>query len=160
MTTALEGGERSASRPGRTLPPGKTRYPLYRRLGGPQGRSGQVRKISPPSGILSPDRPARSQLLYRLSYSAHVETCSCMFITCTGVGLKMSNFHAVCPVQVSVDSVAALPWLIAFVRCKCLWTVLLHCRGLLHHEDPVCRSPPPLPRYLPSDYKAPYYSRA
>jgi hypothetical protein len=28
------------------LPPGKTRYPLYRRLGGPQGRSGQVRKIS------------------------------------------------------------------------------------------------------------------
>jgi hypothetical protein len=30
------------------LPPGKTRYPLCRRLGGPQGRSGQVRKISPP----------------------------------------------------------------------------------------------------------------
>jgi len=27
---------------------GKTRYPLYRRVGGPQGRSGQVRKISPP----------------------------------------------------------------------------------------------------------------
>ena len=45
MTTALEGSEGSASRPGRSLPPGKTRYPLYRRLGGPQGRSGQVRKI-------------------------------------------------------------------------------------------------------------------
>ena len=30
------------------LPPGKTRYPLYRRLGGPKGRSGRVRKISPP----------------------------------------------------------------------------------------------------------------
>ena len=29
------------------LPPGKTRYPLYRRLGGPQGRYGRVRKISP-----------------------------------------------------------------------------------------------------------------
>ena len=51
MTTALEGGEGSVSRPGRSLPPGKTRYPLYRRLGGPQGQSGQVRKISPPSGI-------------------------------------------------------------------------------------------------------------
>jgi hypothetical protein len=25
------------------LPPGNTRYPLYRRLGGPQGRSGRVR---------------------------------------------------------------------------------------------------------------------
>ena len=47
MTTALEGGEWSASHPGCSLPPGKTRYPLYRRLGGPQGRSGQVRKILP-----------------------------------------------------------------------------------------------------------------
>ena len=28
------------------LPPGNTRYPLYRRLGGSQGRYGQVRKIS------------------------------------------------------------------------------------------------------------------
>ena len=46
MTTALEGGEGSASRPGRSLPPGKTRYPLYRRLTGPQGRSGQMGKIS------------------------------------------------------------------------------------------------------------------
>ena len=36
----------SASRPGRSLPPGKKRDPFYRRLGGPQGRSGQVRKIS------------------------------------------------------------------------------------------------------------------
>jgi hypothetical protein len=40
MTTALEVGEWSASRPGRSLPPGRTRYPMYRRLGGPQGRSG------------------------------------------------------------------------------------------------------------------------
>jgi hypothetical protein len=32
MTTPLEGGEWSAARPGRTLSPGKTRYPLYRSL--------------------------------------------------------------------------------------------------------------------------------
>ena len=44
-------GEGSASRPGRSLPPGKTRYTLYRRLGGPQGRSGTMRKISPPPGF-------------------------------------------------------------------------------------------------------------
>jgi len=80
--TALEGGEETASCPGRSLPPGKTRYPLYRRLGGPQGRSGQVRKISPPTGIQSPDRPVRSQSLYRLSYpSPHIkfgyEKCKC-----------------------------------------------------------------------------------
>jgi hypothetical protein len=29
----------------------KTRYPLYRRLGGPQKRSERMRKISPPPGF-------------------------------------------------------------------------------------------------------------
>jgi hypothetical protein len=33
------------------LPQRKKRYPLYRRLGGPQGWSGQVSKISPPLGF-------------------------------------------------------------------------------------------------------------
>ena len=51
FTSALEEGEGSASRPRRTLPPGETRYPFYRRLDGPQGRSGQVRTISPPLGF-------------------------------------------------------------------------------------------------------------
>jgi hypothetical protein len=51
MTAALEGGEWSAARLSRTLPPGKTRYPLYKRLGEPQGWSGQVRKISPSPGF-------------------------------------------------------------------------------------------------------------
>ena len=31
--------------------PGKSRHPFYRRLGGPQVRSGQVRKISPSRGL-------------------------------------------------------------------------------------------------------------
>ena len=42
------GGQHHASA---ALRPGKTRYPSYRRLGGPQGRSGRVRKISPPPGF-------------------------------------------------------------------------------------------------------------
>jgi len=54
------------------LTPGKTRYPLYRKLGGPQGRSGQVRENLAPTGIRSPDRPARSQSLHRLRYPAHM----------------------------------------------------------------------------------------
>jgi hypothetical protein len=33
------------------LPAGKTRYPFYRKLGRPQGRSGQVRKFSPSPGF-------------------------------------------------------------------------------------------------------------
>ena len=52
MTATLEGGELSAARPGRTLPLGKTRYPLYRRLGGPQGRSGRAENLVP-TGIRS-----------------------------------------------------------------------------------------------------------
>ena len=51
MTTALEGCEGLASRPGRSSSSGKTRYTLYRRMGGSQGRCGQVRKISPTPGI-------------------------------------------------------------------------------------------------------------
>jgi hypothetical protein len=38
------------SRPGR-FNPEKTQYPLYRRLGGTQGRPGRVRKISPSPGF-------------------------------------------------------------------------------------------------------------
>jgi hypothetical protein len=52
MTAALEGGEWSAARPGRTLPPGKTRYPPYRRLGGRQGQSERAEYLVP-TGIRS-----------------------------------------------------------------------------------------------------------
>ena len=52
MTAALEGGEWSASRPSCTLPLGETWYPLYRRLGGPQGHSGQAENPVP-TGIRS-----------------------------------------------------------------------------------------------------------
>jgi hypothetical protein len=44
---------------------GKTRYQMYRRLSGPQVRSGRGRKISPPTG-LNP----RTVSLYRLNYTA------------------------------------------------------------------------------------------
>jgi hypothetical protein len=44
------GGQSHALAP---LPPGKTRYPLYRRPGGPQDQSGRVRKISPQRDSIS-----------------------------------------------------------------------------------------------------------
>ena len=47
----LDGGGWSTPRPGRFTPRKETRYPLYRRLGGPQGRSGQLQKISPLPGF-------------------------------------------------------------------------------------------------------------
>jgi hypothetical protein len=59
LTSALDGvgGQRHAPA---ALPPGKTRYLLYRRLGGPQSRTGQVRKNSSQPGFdprsVQPDR--------------------------------------------------------------------------------------------------------
>ena len=50
LTSALDGvgGQRHAPA---TLPPGKTRFPLYKMLRGPQGRSGRERKILPQTGL-------------------------------------------------------------------------------------------------------------
>jgi hypothetical protein len=50
LTSALDGvgGQRHAPV---ALPPGRTRYPLYRRMGGPQARFGRVQKILPPPGF-------------------------------------------------------------------------------------------------------------
>jgi hypothetical protein len=46
LTSALDGVDDQRHAPA-ALPSGKIRYPLYSRLGWPQCRSGQVRKISP-----------------------------------------------------------------------------------------------------------------
>ena len=70
MTATLEGGEWSAACPGRTLPLGKTRYPLYRRLGWPQGLSGRAENLVP-TGIPSRTVQPVAQWLHRLSYPAH-----------------------------------------------------------------------------------------
>jgi hypothetical protein len=51
LTSALDGGVGGQRNAPAALPPGKTRYPLYRRLGGSQGRAGRLRKISPPPGF-------------------------------------------------------------------------------------------------------------
>jgi hypothetical protein len=72
MTTALEGVRAQRHAPA-ALTPEKTRYPLCRWLGGPQGRSGQVRKIKPTPGF-DPRivQPVASRSLYRLRYPAHL----------------------------------------------------------------------------------------
>ena len=70
MTVALEGGEWSAARPGRILPPGIDSVPTLQKAGwapGPVWAGGK----SCPHRDWIPDRPARSQSLYRLSYPAH-----------------------------------------------------------------------------------------
>ena len=110
MTAALEGGEWSATLPGRTLPPGKTRYPFYRRLGEPQGRSGRGGKSRSHRDSI-PDRPARSQSLYRLSYPAHLHAKYLLFLSDFNEiriflnrfskNTQISNFMKIRPVRAS-----------------------------------------------------------
>jgi hypothetical protein len=55
------GGQLHAPPPGFTHDK-QTRYQLYKKLGGPQGQSGRVRKISPQSGFdHRKDRPVSSR---------------------------------------------------------------------------------------------------
>jgi len=70
--TALEGDEGSASRPGRSLPPGKDLIPIVQEAGWAPGQVWTGAENLAPTGIRSPDRPARSQSLYWLSYPAHI----------------------------------------------------------------------------------------
>jgi hypothetical protein len=67
------------------LPPGKeTPYQLYRRLGGPQGRSGRVRKISPPPGFdPRPVKPVASRYTdYAIQHVAVLKKNTLVFIYC------------------------------------------------------------------------------
>ena len=59
LTSALDGVGSQCHAPA-ILPPRIIRYQLYRRLGGLQGQSGRVWKISPPSSSRSPDHPTAS----------------------------------------------------------------------------------------------------
>jgi len=71
MTATQEGGECSAARPSRNLPPGKTRYPFYRRLGGPQRPFGRVEKSRPHRDSI-PDRPAPSHWATRSTIMTYI----------------------------------------------------------------------------------------
>jgi len=66
-TSVLDGGGWSMPCPSQ-FTPGMTRYPLYRRLGGPQERSGRVRKISSPPPGFDPRTVQSAASRYRLSY--------------------------------------------------------------------------------------------
>jgi hypothetical protein len=71
--------------PGRFSPEKETRYPLYRRLGGPQGRYG-CRKFAPPPRNSIPGPCVRRESLYRLSYPGPA-CCFISFRIVTGSGL-------------------------------------------------------------------------
>jgi hypothetical protein len=84
MTSALGGGGWSAPRPCR-FTPGKDPVPIVQEASWAPGSVWTCAKNFAPTGIRSLDRPARSQLLYRLNYPAHAppETVTHFFrLTC------------------------------------------------------------------------------
>ena len=66
-TSALDGGGCSTSRPGR-FTPGKDPVPIVQEGGLAPGPVWKGAENVASIGIRSPDRPARSESLYRLSY--------------------------------------------------------------------------------------------
>jgi rRNA maturation protein Nop10 len=90
LTSALDGGECSKPRPDR-FNPEKPSYPLYERLHGSKGRWENL----VPTGIRSPDRPARSESLYWPRYPANMR-CSSDF----SVGKKEFEIYRNYPMRV------------------------------------------------------------
>ena len=76
MTAALEGSEWSAARPGRTLPPGKDPVPILQEAGWDPEPVWTGEKSRPHRDSI-PDRPARSQSLYRPTPSTYLEKNNC-----------------------------------------------------------------------------------
>jgi len=62
LTSVLEGGEGSKSRPGRTLPPGKDPVPIVQEAVWASGTVWTGAESLAPIGIRSPDRSACRQL--------------------------------------------------------------------------------------------------
>jgi len=82
LTLALYGGARSTSRPGRVTPGEKEPVPNVQEAWwdpGPTWMGAEDLAPPPPKiGIRSPDRPARSDSLYRLSYRGALQYESLM----------------------------------------------------------------------------------
>ena len=70
MTTALEGVRVSVT-PRPLFTPGKDPVPIVQEAGWTPGPVWTGAENLAPTGIRSPDRPARSHSLYRLSYPAY-----------------------------------------------------------------------------------------
>ena len=105
MITALEGGERSASRPGRSLPSGKDPVPIAQEAGWVPGPVSTGAENLSPTGIRSPDRPARSQSLYRLRYPAHSRA---IHASKTALGRQNATTGSTQPIRFRVECLLLL----------------------------------------------------
>jgi hypothetical protein len=94
-----------APRPGRFTPGRETRYPLYRRLGGPQGRSGRLRKVSPPPGFDS--RTVQPVASRHSDYAIPAHIYVVVWLYLWWYGHKLSNTGALCMCSIHFISISA-----------------------------------------------------
>jgi hypothetical protein len=165
------GGQRHASA---ALLLGKTRFPLYRRLGGSQGRSGQVRNISSPPGFdpqtVQPvdsryaywDTPAsldHGSLSYvfhsRHSLKANAATISEQATATSRTLLQLkADSHIACrahavPLQCRATKCLECVFPIWFIKCGCVWYTLAMPRACHALTMPFFSRPRPV-GYLPA----------
>ena len=116
MTTALEGSEWSAAHPSHTLLPGKTRYLFYRRLGGPQGWSGQAENLVPTGVRFWTVQPLFSLYtdwatwpIIREYYSVYtaIGICHAVYVDWLLTGLE---WNVIAPVAIHNDTFAYFLW--------------------------------------------------
>ena len=104
LTSALEGvgGLRHVAA---ALPPRKTRYPMCRRLGGPQSQTGRVRKNLPPPGF----DPRTVQPVASLYTDCPMCVCVCVCIH-THTHTKLTGPSGVLPISRMRGSIPPPPY--------------------------------------------------
>jgi hypothetical protein len=108
------GGERRGPT---ALHPGKTQYPLYRSLGGPQDRSGRVRKISLPPGFdpqivqLVPSRYTNWATPAHLSFHKII----CFLLCCVASRLVIQRVRQVVGRLAGWLGICSLVWLVGWL---------------------------------------------
>ena len=117
------------------LPPGKTRYPLYRRLGVHHGWSGRVQKISPPPGFdpqtVQPVASSYTDWAIPAHPGLQLEVCRmeilCIFKKNTQVTKEqVKTFVYVRVTIVSCTSTLWRKWFINYQLSPCLISNLMH----------------------------------
>ena len=104
MTTALEGMRGQRHAPAALYPPGEDPVRIVQEVGWVAGPVWTGAENLANTGIRSPDRPARSQSLYRLSYPVHPELKAHHLIPSSSEIMNAWNYASVPPIHISLGT--------------------------------------------------------
>ena len=83
---------------------GKDPVPIVLEAGWAPGPVWTGAEILALTGIRSPDRPARSQSLYRLHYPARTKKLKNIYITCLSFGISGNSMSSITPLSIHLSS--------------------------------------------------------